>query len=178
MTPHHTSHPDDDLFIPSFSAALIGHLMLGALKAVLIAALLFLASLEVMPGDLDVREPWFTALAIMIPLEVLTTIVERIFIRREHHPAPGSPLQALIVMPLPLLVALAVALTVQPGPAEALAVLAATVVVYGIDDLALTQPWKPRLDRQQWRERTSRIREQLGDERGQDGDDAPPGSGS
>lgn len=130
-----------DFSPPPFSFALTGHLATGAVKAVVIALLLWGLGLIGWTASLPVGTAFITAAVVMVAIELATTGVERIFVLRHRHPDPGSIVMTVIVAVLPLPIGFLIGLLIGPAPTGALATMAVTAVVYWAALVALERPW-------------------------------------
>lgn len=126
---------------PPFSFALMGHLATGVVKAVAIALLLWGLGLTGWTVSIPAGTAIVTASVVMIAVELATTGVERLFVRRHRHPDPGSIPMAAIVAVLPVPISVLIGLLVSPALSGALLTMAVTTVVYWVALVTLERPW-------------------------------------
>lgn len=126
---------------PPFSAALMGHFIIGLIKAVAIALLLWGLGLTGWTMSFPVEPALLTACVVMLAVESATTAVERVFVLRHRHPNPGSIPMTVLVTLLPPPISFLVGLLATWSSAGALIVMAASTVVYWAFIVTLEQPW-------------------------------------
>lgn len=137
-----TDHERTSGFIPPpFSFALMGHVATGVVKAIVIALLLWGLGSAGWAASVPVGTAILTALVVMIPVELATAGVERVFVLRHQHPDPGSVPMTIIVAVLPLPISFVIGLLLGSTLSWALVVMAVTAVVYWAALVALERPW-------------------------------------
>lgn len=133
--------PDPEFSPPPFSFALLGHLATGMVKATAIALLLWLVGLTGWIAAYSVGAAILTAVIVMLVAELVTTLVERIFVLRHEHPDPGSVPMTVIDAVLPLPIGFAVGLLTGPSPNRGVVTMGVTAVVYWTVLVTLDRPW-------------------------------------
>lgn len=135
------SNDDYEFIPPPFSLALMGHFATGAIKAVVIALLLWLLGVIKLTETFSVESAIVTAALVMIVVELVTSGVERVFVRRHQHPDPGSTPMTVAVAALPLPISFLVGMLTAPDTSGAWATMAVTAAVYWLTLVTLERPW-------------------------------------
>ena len=122
--------------------ALSGRLFLGVVKLPVLAGVLWLAgALFVAPlAGLGAGVVVVAVVAVVVT-EVLSTLVERLFVLRHQHDDPGDPIQAVLVALVPLAGGAVGGWIGAPGESAGIASALTTLVVYLPFVLLLDRPW-------------------------------------
>lgn len=122
--------------------ALSGRLFLGLVKLPVLAGVLWLAgALFVAPFANLGASILLVALVAMVVTEVLSTLVERLFVLRHQHDDPGDPIQAVLVTLVPLAGGAVGGWVGAPGESVMIASALTTLIVYLPFVLLLDRPW-------------------------------------
>lgn len=126
---------------PPISYAFVGHLLTGAVKAGVIAFLLWGSGLVGGLSTVPVTQALVIASVTMLIAESLTTAVERAFVVRHRHPDPGSFSLTAIVAVIPVLASGAVGTVLATPEPGRLVTIVTTTLVYWTALLLLERPW-------------------------------------
>lgn len=122
--------------------ALSGRLFLGAVKLPVLAGVLWLAgALFFAPFANLGAGVLLVAVIAVIVTEVLSTLVERLFVLRHQHDDPGDPVQAVLVALVPLVGGAVGGWIGAPGEGVVIASSLTTLIVYLPFVLLLDRPW-------------------------------------
>lgn len=135
--------PDRESWQPvALGFALSGRLFLGVVKLPILAGVLWLAgALFFAPFANLGASILLVALVAVIVTEVLSTLVERLFVLRHQHDDPGDPIQAVLVALIPLAGGAVGGWIGAPGEGVMIASALATLIVYLPFVLLLDRPW-------------------------------------
>lgn len=132
----------DSFSPPPFSYALMGHYVIGALKVVLIAGLLWAVGLTDWAGRIPIIMAILTAGVVMIATETVVAAVERVFVLRYRHPDPGSVGMTVSDALLPISISLIVGMLIASVDGGAVATMLITTVVYWFFLVVVERPWR------------------------------------
>lgn len=146
--------PDHDDWQPvPFGYALFGRLSLGIIKLPFLAGVLWLSgALFFDPfSQLGIAILVLAAVSVVVT-EVVSALVERIFVLRHRHNDPGDPVQAVLVALVPLAGGAAGGLFVGAGDGVVVASALAALLVYLPFVLLLDRPWVKGAGREEVKE--------------------------
>lgn len=135
MTTHDTFTP------PPFSFVLMGHVVTGLLKAIVIAVALGVVGAMGGAPIFTVQVAFTTALVAMLVIEIVMAMIERPFVIKHRHPDPASVALTVISLVVPAPLGFLVAwllLKDVPSAGVAAGVVAA---VYAGFTLVVDRPW-------------------------------------
>lgn len=126
---------------PPLAFAFMGHAFTGAVKAVVVAVLLWSAHAAGVAPLFDLLTAVVTAIVVMAAVEMTMTLIERGFVLKHRHPDPGSVPLTVISVLVPPVIAAVVGFAMHQTVPAACWVAAVTALVCWACTAFLERPW-------------------------------------